>query len=243
MQIQLKWAEHGIKTTKNEIAIVVDILRASTVITRALNCGAEWVMTVPSVKEARILAKEKVALLMGERKCVKIKGFDFGNSPLELNKQKINRKRIIFTSTNFPKALLAANSSPAILIGSILNVTAATEFAYKMAFENHYDICFMLAGTLGKPAHEDLAFVGISGNILKKHNVKIEKSVSKAIDIVNEKGYRQCIFDTYRAQRLSKLGFSNDVAFACKKDLYDIAPIGSECNENIIFTRQLPAID
>lgn len=236
VRIKLKWAKPGVRTTRNEIAILIDVLRASTTITRALVLGAKWVMPVSTIEKATLLANAHSALLMGERKCVKIEGFDFGNSPLEISKQRVCQKRIVFTSTNFPKTLIAARQSPVITIGSILNITAVAEYAYKIALRNKYNICFMLAGTLGEMAFEDLAFVGAAGLILEKYNVSIENKVSYAMDMVKKKGLDGCILNSKRAKILTGLGFRKDVVFACKKDLYDIIPTISEWKGCKIFT-------
>jgi 2-phosphosulfolactate phosphatase len=209
-KVRLKLSE----STENEIAIVVDVLRATTTITTALYRGAQCIIPTKDAKSAFKMAKEHNALLMGERGCIKIRGFDFGNSPLEITEKIVGRK-IVFTSTNFPKPFFASAKSPIILIGCLLNVTSTTKEAYNLAVDRGLDICYMLAG-LGR---EDLAFVGISGMIL---NLNCDDKVKEAIKLVRKKGLEPCIKEASHAKRLVKLGFKEDVEFACKKDCFDI---------------------
>ncbi len=83
---------------KGKIAVVIDMLRATSVITTALYNGAKKVIPVVSVEEAFEKAKElkslgEEVLLGGERKALKIDGFDFSNSPLEYKKRNSRRKK------------------------------------------------------------------------------------------------------------------------------------------------------
>jgi len=234
IQVGLKWALKGAITTEKEIAIVVDILRASTTITTLLWYGAKYVISTAEVKEAFELAKKYNALLMGERDCLKIDGFHFGNSPVEISEKEVKNKKFIFTSTSFPKAIEAAKKSPLILVGSMLNVNAVTQFARKLSKGKGYNICFMLAGALDNSAKEELAFVGVAGEILSIYS--ISNDVKDAINLVAKEGVKNVIKESFHAKRLINLGFKNDIEFACKKDIFNIVPIAKN-NKIQIFKK------
>ena len=225
IHVTLKYASKD-KTTAKELAVVVDVLRGSTTITTALQNGALWVMSTTGIEPAFKLAEKYNALLAGERNCLKINGFDFGNSPAEMTAEKVSGRRIVFTSTNFSGALAASMNSPAVVVGSMLNLTAVAEFSYKTAKENDCGICFMLAGNEDNNADEDLAFAGAACGILKDfHDCRISGDVEKAIDFVSKKGAKNCIKDSSHASRLMIFGLEGDVDFACKKDVFDIVPV------------------
>jgi 2-phosphosulfolactate phosphatase len=231
IRLNIKWSNKGDITTEKEIAVVADVLRATTTITTALYKGAESIIPTEDIDDAFKLAKKHHALLMGERKYIKVKGFDLGNSPLEITEDIVKHKKIIFTSTNFPTAFNASKESPEILIGSILNVTAVTKKAYTLASKKGYNICFMLAGY--PENKEDLAFAGASGKILK--NCDIDEDVKNAINYINEKTLEQCIKNASHAKKLINLGFKDDVEFACKKDIFNIVPFAK--HKKIIVSR------
>ena len=107
--------------------VVVDILRASTVICTALNNGAESVIPVGDVESARALrgpGEIPHALLCGERGGRKLEGFDLGNSPAEYTRDKIAGKILIFASTNGSVALAAAPANTTVLVGGLVNLGA-----------------------------------------------------------------------------------------------------------------------
>jgi len=68
----------------NRAVVVIDVLRATSVIIHAISRGAMEIIPVVTVDDAFGLAKTFPAgttLLGGERGSRKIPGFDFGNSP------------------------------------------------------------------------------------------------------------------------------------------------------------------
>ena len=71
-------------TLSERMVIVMDVLRATSVIVQAISEGATEVIPVKTVEEAFEKAKafpEGTTLLGGERDSRKIEGFDLGNSP------------------------------------------------------------------------------------------------------------------------------------------------------------------
>src|ERR1700751_846744 len=71
--------------TPAPVGIVVDVLRATSTICQALASGYGRVLCCAEIEEARTLAaSEGPAKLAGERRLEAIEGFDFGNSPAEL---------------------------------------------------------------------------------------------------------------------------------------------------------------
>ena len=66
------------------VAVVVDVLRATTVMVHALADGCEAVIPCAEIEEAQSVAAglpSGTALLGGERGGLPIPGFDLGNSP------------------------------------------------------------------------------------------------------------------------------------------------------------------
>jgi len=226
MKIRLIEASQKNCTTKNEIAILVDILRASSTITTALFYGVKEIIPTLEISTAFKLATENNALLMGERNCVKIKNFDFGNSPVEITNKKVRDKTIVFSSTNFPKTLSSSKNSSLILIGSFLNLNILTKYAFEFASKNNLDICFVLAGSSENSSDEDLAFAGASALLLSKYKyISFDKSILKAIHFVSKKRIENCVLDSIHARKLIKSGFRKDVEFSIKRDKFNVIPI------------------
>ena len=74
------------KLLSNRVVVVIDVLRATSVMVHALSEGALEIIPVATVEEAFQRVKtfpSGTTLLGGERESRKIEGFDLGNSPKE----------------------------------------------------------------------------------------------------------------------------------------------------------------
>ena len=103
-------------TLTGSAVVVIDVLRATTVIACALANGAREIVPVAGVEEAWALARRSspTALLGGEINNVRIDGFDFGNSPLEYAAHRVRDARIVLHTTNGTHAVLAAARGTAV---------------------------------------------------------------------------------------------------------------------------------
>src|SRR3972149_10756046 len=95
--------------------VVIDVLRATSVMVHAMLEGAIEIGPVATVEEAFQKAKaypSGTTLLGGERGSLKIEGFDLGNSPREYVAERVKGKRLILTTTNGTRAfqLVSAGS-------------------------------------------------------------------------------------------------------------------------------------
>ena len=143
--------------TPASVGIVVDVLRASSTICQALASGYGRVLCCAEIDEARELAEtEGPAKLAGERRLEHIEGFDFGNSPSELDGEPAS-ETLILTTTNGTRLLVAAAERfERVYVGSLLNVdgVAAT------ARESGEDVAVLCAGVLGELALDDAYCAG-----------------------------------------------------------------------------------
>jgi 2-phosphosulfolactate phosphatase len=149
------------------IAVVIDVLRASTTIITALAHGAAGVRPVLTIAEARALAaggdpgSSPDVLLGGERGGLRIDGFDLGNSPLEYSRARVADRRIVITTTNGTAALDRCAAAAEVLIGAIVNRSAVAARACGLARRNGIsDIHLVCAGTDGEVTEEDVLTAG-----------------------------------------------------------------------------------
>lgn len=88
---------------EGRIAVVIDVLRATTTIASALSAGARAVQPAAdrqTVEALRAQANDESYLRAGERDGVKIGGYDLGNSPLDYTAEAVAGKTVILTTTN-----------------------------------------------------------------------------------------------------------------------------------------------
>lgn len=141
------------------VAVVIDVLRASTTIVHALGHGAAAVIPCLEVDEARRIARENPEnkiLLGGERQGRIIDGFDLDNSPLSYRSGTVAGRTIAFTTTNGTRALLRCSQAQAVYIGAFANLSAIVEELLR----GDRDVHLVCAGTDGQLTAEDILFAG-----------------------------------------------------------------------------------
>jgi 2-phosphosulfolactate phosphatase len=140
------------------VAVVFDVLRATSTLIAALSHGAAGVWPVRTIEEARALkAARPAALLGGERKGERIEGFDLGNSPLEYG-EAVRGREIISTTTNGTIALRAAGHASSVLAAGLVNNGAV---AAHLNARPDRDILLVCAGTFREAAVEDILAAGM----------------------------------------------------------------------------------
>jgi 2-phosphosulfolactate phosphatase len=136
------------------LAVVIDVLRATTTIVHALAAGCTVVRPCAEVEEACELADRMRAgrvLLAGERGGSPLAGFDLGNSPGEFTARVCSGTTLVLTTTNGTRALVRAAEAERVLVAAFVNYSAVCEQLRQDARPLHM-VC---AGTEGDVALED----------------------------------------------------------------------------------------
>ncbi len=167
--------------------VVIDVLRATTTMATALANDAREIVACASIDQAREKAAElqraarlacqagnqsdvkcdDMILTGGERKGVRIDGFDLGNSPKDYTPQRIGGKTIVFTTTNGTVALHHAHRAKRVLIGALVNRAAVAHEIAQFSGEVH----LLCAGTGGQPSVDDCITAGaIADAVAEAHD-------------------------------------------------------------------------
>jgi 2-phosphosulfolactate phosphatase len=110
------------------LVVVIDVFRAFSVACYAVENGAEDYIAVGEIDLARQLAAERSGVLVGERDCIKIEGFDYGNSPTEIENQNFSGRTLVHTTSAGTQGLVAATGADEIITGSFVNAQAIVEY-------------------------------------------------------------------------------------------------------------------
>lgn len=209
------------------VVVVIDILRATTVIVHALTHGARAVVPAASIEEARTLASRWPAidrLLGGERHGVTIEGFDLDNSPYSYSPEVVAGKTIVFTTTNGTRAMRWASQADEILVGAFTNLSAVVRHLENETRPVH----LLCAGTDQRISAEDLLFAGaVADRLQDRFQIHCESQIFR------EFGQRHGVpaderLLTLRASagglNLIELGFDRDIERASQVDLSTVVP-------------------
>jgi 2-phosphosulfolactate phosphatase len=146
-------------TLKGGLAVVIDVLRATTSMIHALAAGAESVRPLGEIDEAFQLAatfRSGRAILGGERQGLPIDGFDFGNSPSSYDERSCRGKTLIMTTTNGTRAILASLDAERVFIAAFPNVSATLG----AIVADHRPVHLVCSGTDGRISLEDATLAG-----------------------------------------------------------------------------------
>lgn len=208
----------------NTVCIVLDIFRATTSIVTAMANGCKTIVPVHTVEEARqVAAQTSAPLLAGERRSLKLEGFDFGNSPLEFTAGKVQGQTIIMTTTNGTIAVKSTAGAYCTLIGAFINAGAVC----RRAVEYQQDILMVCAGTDRLFSLEDALCAGLlAGRLQSQANVELTDAALGAW--VMYRGAENSLLKTAGAsrngRRLYDLGSEQDVRYCLQADVVDIVP-------------------
>jgi 2-phosphosulfolactate phosphatase len=216
---------------QGRVVAVIDVLRASTTIATALGHGAKAVIPFESSEEAVTRSKqlERGAFrLAGERRMLKMEGFDLGNSPLEHTAEAVEGKTVLLTTTNGTKALLAVQGARDVVVASYVNLTGVTTML-RAALRGGADITLVCAGQDRQFALEDAACAGRYVYNISRRLADVDlNDAALAASLIDRKYGDNLtrLFNTAAHGRaLAAAGFEGDLAACAAVDSYPVIPI------------------
>lgn len=210
-----------------KIVVVVDVLRASATIIKAIANGAEGVIPLATPEEVRDQAAKQCrdeVLLCGERQGICLPGFDLGNSPREYISQVVTGKMIYFTSTNGTQILTKAKGATKVIVSSFLNVTAA--LSYLKRFDS--EILVVCSGCEERFALEDAVFAGylVRGLEAMSQPSQMTDSAVAAANLYDS--YRENLIgmasSSFWGSQLVQIGLGEDIPVCVEIDSENVVP-------------------
>lgn len=136
--------------------VVIDVLRAFTCTAFALGAGVESIYLVGEVDEAFALRDQMPdALLMGEVESARIPGFNFSNSPAEIDGLDLRGRRMVQRTSNGTQGMVRSVQAQTILAGSFCCAAATVDFIRR---QDPSTLSFVITGYgPGNRGDEDVA--------------------------------------------------------------------------------------
>ena len=220
---------------QNRHVVVIDVLRASSVMITALANGARAFIPVISVEDAQQKANElsgEEVLLCGERDTKIIDGFHLGNSPQDYTRSRVEGRTLVFTTSNGTHALNRLQQATEIVIGAFLNMNALVERCLEWN-----EAVLVCAGTNNNFSMDDAMCAALFMDEMGKRK-KVELS-DMAITLLkafhNDNGNLAILLkDCYHLNLLKRNGFGGDVAYCLQKGILNVVP--EMTNERIIIS-------
>lgn len=213
--------------------VVIDVLRATSTIVTSLSNGCTSITPVKTPEQALKLKKQNPNFLVGgERGGQKLPGFDFGNSPLEYESERVRGREVILTTTNGTQALANTTDASCVFVGCFLNLNAVVD----KVLQAEDDVQFKCAGTDGQFSIDDTLAAALMIKSIHQEDLhsQLSDSASWALHALDS------IFDTPQkldvhnienilvqsshGKRLIKLGFRGDISYCSQLNLFEIVP-------------------
>lgn len=217
--------------------VVIDLLRASTTICRALASGASEVrafLDIASVVQAAEEEDREKLILGGERGGEIIEGFDLGNSPAEYTPDQVFGKKVLFTTTNGTAALTHARLGARVVVGAIVNLSAVAESVSSAEY-----LHLLCAGTNGHVTREDQLAAGAIATAVLKHNGQPAtndladrvvgewqelENTARALGRTTAEQLALELRETQGGKNLIALGMDDDLPLCAEVDALDLVP-------------------
>lgn len=222
----LRWQDVRPEELRGHCAVVIDVLRWSSVVITALANGAEWVEAhaTPDEASARAaqLGRDKV-LLGGERENVALPGFDLGNSPLEYSRQRVAGRGVITTTTNGTQGLVVAREASSVLIGAFVNLHVLAG-AITEALDAGLPVALIACGQAGELAEEDVACAGAIAMVVGANASDAATGRACAEWARAGRDAGQVMQRAAHAASLRAAGFGEDVDYAARVGSLGVVP-------------------
>lgn len=232
--------------TSRSVCVVVDVLRASSSIVTLLERGAECVAAAADIEEARALSERLPGyLLCGEKDGLPPTGFAYGNSPSEFSRLDLAGRSAILATSNGTRILAALAEAPAVLVGSLLNRTAAAQAAVAIARDRGLDITvvcsaahggstFVLEDALGAGAIAEAA-LALPDPPRASDAARFASGAFRAAGEM-----MAAVRSAYHAQELVDAGLGEDVAYCARVDMSEVAPVVRRGEDGVLVISPWP---
>jgi 2-phosphosulfolactate phosphatase len=213
------------------VVAVIDVLRASTTIATALDNGARGVVPCESADEVIRRSKSferRDVRLAGERRAVRVPGFDFGNSPAEFSREAIEGRTILMSTTNGTPALVAAQGARDVVVASYVNFSPALAFL-RAAARGGLDVTIIAAGRERYFALEDAACAGryARGITRRLAGADISDAAQACMLLDRQHGDRitEMLGESEHGRALVAAGFGEDLPLCAAIDAHPVVPV------------------
>lgn len=227
------------------VCVIVDVLRASSSIVTILDRGAVEVLPAADIDAALDIKKRfPDHTLCGEKDGLPPPGFDYGNSPKEFSQLNLIGQSLILATSNGTRVLSAVSKTAGtVLIGTLLNRTAAARAALRLATDHNADVTvfcsaahggtgFVLEDALGAGAIADAA--SLTDPILQlSDSARFARDAFRQIS----SGIGAAIAAANHAQELVAEGLGEDVAYCSRVDVSETVPLLSRGDDGLLQLR------
>ncbi len=195
MEINILQLKEGAERAEG-IAVIIDVFRAFTTACYIMNQNAETILPVADVELAYELKNlNKGYILVGERNEVMLPGFDYGNSPANIEHIDFSGKTVVHTTSAGTQGIQRAMRAKEVLTGSFVNAKAVADYIRGKKAEKVSLVCMGKASL--RPTEEDTFCAEYIKSLLEGGEYPVEEKLKslrylEGKRFFNPENQRQC---------------------------------------------------
>ncbi|GAB2768529.1 2-phosphosulfolactate phosphatase [Hymenobacter luteus] len=215
-------------TLQGRVAVVVDILRATSSIVTALAQGVTHMVPFSELADCRAMAAQGY-LTAAERDGRQAEGVDLGNSPFGYldGVVPVRGRAVAITTTNGTRALHLSAAADEIVVGAFLNIGAVADHLRKLG----KDVVVVCAGWKGNFCLEDTLFGGaLAARLQADFDTTSSDATLAALDLwqAAQPDAAAYLLKSSHVRRLNHLEAHKDMEFCLRQDEYAVVPVFRE---------------
>jgi len=210
-----------------QVCVVVDVMRASTSLVTLVERGAGPIYIASSVASARGSPYSRDgAVMAGEEEGLAPRGFDYGNSPVELSRAAVRGRPVVFVTTNGTAAIREVQNLGPVLVGSMRNGGAVMAEAAEAARDGGVDVTIVCAGREGGFGLDDAHCAGyLASRLLDQARYDLTDGAAAAVKLYRSEPDTMGVFTRATAgQNVIRLGLGADVAYCAERETSSAVP-------------------
>ena len=159
------------------VTVIIDVFRAFSVEAYLVNSNVEKIIPVGDMQIAYdYKRKDPKVILVGERHGKILPGFDFGNSPSQLEGVDLTGKTVVHTTSAGTQGIANAKNADVILTGSLVNAKAVAKYILKNGYEDVSLVCMGLEAKV--PTEEDTLCAKYIKSILEGNPIELKDEIN-----------------------------------------------------------------
>ncbi|MBN2164893.1 MAG: 2-phosphosulfolactate phosphatase [Marinilabiliaceae bacterium] len=206
------------------VAVVIDVLRATSVMITAFRNGVKEIIPVSSPQEAFELKKEYPNYILGgEQNADFIKGFDLDNSPFNYTTDKIAGRTLVMSTSNGTRAINGALEAKKLVVGSFINAQAVVDY-----LEGEDKVIFVCSGSNNAFTIEDALCAGFMASLMRnKYLCNVSDYAVAMIELysVHRNNIKQLASQGSHYKILEEKGSLRDLDYCFTPSIFSLVPI------------------
>ena len=128
MEVEILHFVEGAKKAKGT-AVIIDVFRAFSLETYLTKNNAAKIIPIGEIETAFEFKKaDPNVVLCGERRGIKVEGFDYGNSPAQIENVDFTGKTVIHTTSAGTQGIVNATGADEIIGGNLVCAKAIADY-------------------------------------------------------------------------------------------------------------------